>query len=436
MPRRNLTQATDQLTLWRPTDAPDAFRKAVEIVHSQPKAPLSLVQRKMLNALLKNAVAKDADEKGFWEINLRDLEFDIAFDSKNREHIKEAARALMRVVFEWDVMAPDKRKGHWKASVLIPDVELHPEVMRYQISSHLHDLLRKPEIYALIDMVIVKKFRRASSLALWEYCTRYERLGITAEADWRKMRDMIVTDAAGTTTYEQYKYFKDKVLKPSVAEINAVSRHVVELVERKVGRAISTIRFKVELKPGEAGTASDAEVQDLDLLGDIAKLGVPMSEAKRLMRGHGPASLRAALDYTRKRLGDKKAQPLNNPAAYFRNALAHNYASSDASEASPVGQAAQPAKASRPKVDLKEALLVQRMQEAEGYFRELDTGDQQELMKRYNDQASVALRLGQKPKKAAEMAFRRWVALDVWGEPSPEDLVEFAQQTLAAAATA
>ncbi|MFX8067392.1 hypothetical protein ABTK78_20115, partial [Acinetobacter baumannii] len=87
-------------------------------------------------------------------------------------------------------------------------------------------------------------------------------------------------------------------------------------------------RFKVELKPGEAGTNPDAESQDLDLLGDIAKLGVPMSEARRLMRGHGPASVRAALDYTRKRLVDKKSLPLNNPAAYFRNALAHNYASS------------------------------------------------------------------------------------------------------------
>ncbi|MFX8957410.1 RepB family plasmid replication initiator protein, partial [Acinetobacter baumannii] len=89
--------------------------------------------------------------------------------SNNRQYLKESAEALMRIVFEWDVMSPTNKRP-WKASVMFPEVEIHADVIRYQISSQLRELIVKPEIYAVIDMNVVRRFRRASSLAIWEFC--------------------------------------------------------------------------------------------------------------------------------------------------------------------------------------------------------------------------------------------------------------------------
>jgi hypothetical protein len=71
--------------------------------------------------------------------------------------------------------------------------------------------------------------------------------------------------------------------------------------------------------------------------------------------------------------------------------------------------------------------------EAEGYFKELDAADQALLIERYNSQQTLAaLRLsGKRVSKASEIAFKRWLAMDLWGEPGAEQLLEFAQSMLA-----
>lgn len=420
-----LVSLANQIPLFASKEVPDAFRKAVEILHNIPKAPLTLLQRKLFNALVKHAIESQPDERGWWAISLMALQEDVGFDSNNREYIKESARTLMNIVFEWDVMAPQTKKGTWKASVMFPDVELHPDQLKFQVSSHLRDLISKPEVYALIDMSIMRRFRRASSLAIWEFCVRYEKLERTAEQKWESFRDMVLGETADAPTYQEYKYFKSKVLNPSIAEINAEANITIKLHETKIGRRVSTIRFDVHRKPVDDDVIEDNS-PDLEVLGDMIRLGVLQSEAKKLLKSYGSQKVRDAIAYTRRRQADKRAQKLDNVAAYFRHALQSGYAATEEKRA-----ALAPSPAKQPKVDLRERYLQQQMKLAEGYFGELDAPDQSLLIERYNDsQATSSLKLGKKVSKASEMAFRRWLALDVWGEPTSEQLLEFAQSML------
>jgi hypothetical protein len=83
-------------------------------------------------------------------------------------------------------------------------------------------------------------------------------------------------------------------------------------------------------------------------------------------------------------------------------------------------------------MDLREAYLQEQLVHIEGYFKELDAEDQSALIERYNEQTIGPLKLTKKkPSKAAEGGFRRWLVKDVWGEPTSEDLVDFAQRILA-----
>ena len=425
-----------QISLFAHREVPDPFRKAVEILHNKPKAPLTLLQRKLFNALVKHAIEKPADDRGWWSITLRSLQTDIGFDSNNREYLKESARALMSIVFEWDQMAPQTKRGAWKASVMFPEVELHPDQMKFQVSSHLREIMLKPDIYAMIDMSIVRRFRRGPSLAIWEFCVRYEKIGRSGEVEWRVFRDMVLGETADSKTYQEYKHFKSKVLNTSIAEINAESNLTIALVETKVVRSVSTIRFDIARKQMEAEVIDSSA--DLELLGELIKLGVMQSEAKKLLRQYPAEQLKATLDYTRRRQNDKRGEKLGNPAAYFRHALANGYATVDAAPATaegagPSNSAAEGQGAKARKLDLREAFLQSRSVEAEGYFKELDATDQALLIERYNSQQTLpALRLnGKRVSKASEIAFKRWLAMDLWGEPGPEQLLEFAQSMLA-----
>jgi len=413
-----------QIALFTSRETPDAFRKAVQIVHSKPKQPLSLLQRKLGNAWVKHAVENAPDEHGWWVLGIRGLAQDVGFDSNNRGYLKESAEALMRIVFEWDVMAAATSKRPWKASVMFPEVEIHSDHIRYQISSQLRELIVKPEIYALIDMNVVRRFRRAPSLAIWEFCSRYEKIGQTAEVAWEKFRDMILGETAEAVTYREYKYFKAKVLKPAVAEINSESNLTISLVESKMGKRVAGLRFQIAKKHLAEEVAEDGRA--VELVGELVRLGVMQSEARRMVKEHSADEVKAALDYTKRRVVDRRAATLENPAAYFRHALQHRYAVAE--EEVPAGKDAEQS----PKMDLREAYLQAQLKDAEGYFKELDAEDQTALIERYNADVIGPLRLTRKkPSKAAEAGFRRWLVRAVWGEPSAEDLLEFAQRVLA-----
>lgn len=424
-----LTKGDGQITLWGGKETPDSFRKAVQVIHSKPQSPLTLLQRKLGNAWLKHAIESAPDEQGWWELSIVDLAEDVGFDSNNRQYLKESAEALMRIVFEWDVMAPTTKRVPWKASVMFPEVEIHPHKIRYQISSQMRDRMVNPEIYAMIDMNVVRRFRRASSLAIWEFCVRFEKLGRTAEVEWEKFRDMTLGESAENKTYQEYKYFKSKAILPAIAEINAESDHTVVLNEGKVGKRVSVIWFDVARK-----TVSEPVVEDerlVEVIGEIVKLGVPKSEAARMAKAHSVDEIRGAIDYTKRRLNDRKLPKLEKPAAYFRLALTNGYA--DVEDVNDVSGPSQAAKPPAKQVDLREAYTAHLNGKAEEYFGSLDEEEKAAAIDRYNEQQqTTVLQIRKKASRVAQAAFWRWLAVDTWGEPTPEQLVAFAQDMLSA----
>ncbi len=72
------------------------------------------------------------------------------------------------------------------------------------------------------------------------------------------------------------------------------------------------------------------------------------------------------------------------------------------------------------------------MELATGYFKELDVADQDELIHRYNEGQSIPTLQIKKNKatKASQTAFFRWLAIDTWGQPTPTQLLQFAQELL------
>ena len=418
-----------QISLFASKEAPASFRKAVQVLHSLPKAPLSLVQRKVANAWIKNALEDEPCSDGFWEMSILDLSKSIGFDSKNVKYLRVSTDALMSIVFEWDVMAPQAKRIDWKKSVLFPEVESRAGLIRYQFSSEMRRVLLNPAMYAVIDMNVVRRFRRAASLAIWEYCVRYEKLGQTAEVEWEKFRDMVLGESANAETFKQYKYFKGKVMKPSVAEINAVSNHEIELVETMSGRWVKAVRFIVTKKAHAEDAGSETkDERSLELVGELVKLGLLQSEAKKICASslNSHEDIKGAVEYTKRRLAAKGMAKVENPAAYLRDAISKKY-KPESEKGAPKNVSATPAQA----LDIKAEYSRHQEREARPYFKELDEADQAVLVDQYNEQQAVgSLKVKKRATPATEAAFFRWVAKVTWGEPTTEELLDFAEKNL------
>ncbi|WP_157040458.1 replication initiation protein [Polaromonas naphthalenivorans] len=418
----------DQIGLFSTKDVPNAFRKAVQVVHSKPMAPLSLVQRKLLNSWLKNAANTPHDSEGWWAIRIDAVCNEIGFNSNNRSYLKESSEALMRIIFTWDVLAPEEKRARWKASVLFPEVEITRYLIKYQISSQLQAHILKPEMYALIDQAVLRKYRRAASAGIYEHCIRFEKINQTPAIPWQEFRDIILGVSADKKSYKEYKSFKQKVLNPCIAEINAEGAIQIELRETKVGKTVEGVFFKVQ-KPKLAATSTeDVSADEAKLIGNMVLLGIMHSEAKRMLQQNPASTIEQALAYTNERRASTKAEKLENPAAYFRKALSQRWqASVDIEDAvDKVAPAVRPQKQ-----DIPAMYKASKIDEADEYFQELDGGDQSELISMYNNQQSMkTLLLKSKPTKPSQAAFNQWLMRHLWGDPTPEQYIEFAQNLL------
>lgn len=432
MPRKLASTGADkQVSLFQSMEPPDLLRKAVQAIHIAPKSgKISLQQRKMFSLLIKNALRQDAFEPGrtSFSISVAALSHESGLNSNNTKYVKDTVNSLISTVVNWDYLAADS-SSVWKASGLLAGAELEQSVLKYSFSDQIRAEVLNPEIYALIDMRIAREFRRSHSLALWENTVRYEGVGITAKILLPKFRDLLLGQDKASQSYKEYKLFKSKVLVPCIQEVNEVSDHTLELIEHKSGRSVEAVQFRVTRKSTAADTVEESDVKHDALIDEVAKFGIPHSEARQLITQYGVQRFKSAITYTINRTTKKNAMPIDNVGAYFRKALTHGYTLPDGQETdSPEPAPAQEA-AQRKQEQIRDKYLAAKIEEAEGYFRELEIYDQTRLIERYNETVAgskdLILSPKKKPSKLAQTSFLRWLALDVWDEPTSDDLLAF-----------
>ena len=88
---------------------------------------------------------------------------------------------------------------------------------------------------------------------------------------------------------------------------------------------MEAVQFKVTRKQS-TDTVEDGDVKNEALVEEVAKFGIPRSEARRLITQYGVQRIKAAIAYTLNRTTKKNAAPVDNVAAYFRSADARLHA--------------------------------------------------------------------------------------------------------------
>ena len=218
------------------------LKKHVAAIHSSNK--LSLVQRKIANALLFNAY-NDLLVKDEHVIHIRALCNLIGYDSNDYKTIKKALVNLLSTVIEWNLVDGNKldSEGVWNASSIISDASIDGPVCTYSYSNKMKKLLYCPELYGRLNMVVQAQFQSTYGLALYENCIRYQNIEQTPWFDLAQFRKLMGIEDG---KYTIFRDFKRRVLDKAIQEVNKYSPLEVSAKYQKHGRQVFAIQFSIK----------------------------------------------------------------------------------------------------------------------------------------------------------------------------------------------
>lgn len=233
------------------------LKKNTAIIHCSGK--LSLFELKICNALLFNAY-DDLMTKRVHSIPQHYLSQLIGFEnSHNNQFLEQALTNILETKLEFNLLSAHeedidlgtrkRKKVKWEIGSMISWVVIQDGLVNYEYAHALAEKLSNPESYALINFFVHKEFQSAFSYRLYENCYRFKdaNQGSTGFIEVALLRKIL---GATDSTYDQFKYFRSKVLEPAVKEINTCHTSDIEINMEfeKMGREVKRVRFTVRVK--------------------------------------------------------------------------------------------------------------------------------------------------------------------------------------------
>ena len=222
--------------------------KINEVVKASPaiqiQGKISLLQRRAWNVLLANAY-NELPYEDIHRVSMVELAAKLGFDSKNEEYLKEMLRGLRRCEVEWNLLNKDN-KQKWTIVSLLASAEIENGICSYEFPKPLRMRLYNPRVYAKLNLRLQNQFRSRYALVLWELCFDYfdsERdRGETPFITLHILRELL---GIKSDEYSAFSILNRAVIKPAVKEINKETDFFVEVEQKRIGRRIGELKFRI-----------------------------------------------------------------------------------------------------------------------------------------------------------------------------------------------
>lgn len=298
------------------------LNKHLGAVHNS--SPLSMVQRKAFNILLKTAEKEiNADIEHI--ISFRELMHGIGWSSasKTPENLKECLSELVSIKIQWNIFEADK-KSKWVTSTLLASAAIKEGYVYYTFSLPLRELLSKPNVYAKLDLGIQKLFKVKYSLLIWEYISGElsSKKTDTIVTKWLTYEQILkLTYLEGSAYEKRYSLFLERVLEKSLDEINAKSDVDVTYKTKSERGRITHICFHA-VKKGTQQLLIDLfkgeNIVDDEPTFTLKKIGIPDQMIAEIKKTHTEEQIQNALEFF---LAEFDSAKIKNPIAFFNKTL-------------------------------------------------------------------------------------------------------------------
>jgi hypothetical protein len=335
------------------------LKKHVSAIHIGAK--LSLLQRKLVNALLYNAYDEllTAREHSISASVLCEM---IGFDSKNIGYLKAALKGLMETVVEFDVMEDGEQS--WEAMVLLPYAKIKGGTCTYRYERALAEKLYHPDIYSKINLSVLREMKSTHSLVLYENCHRYLGAGQTAVWEIDVFRRLMGVE----DKYKEFKVLRRDVINPAMKEVNQVSNINLELVTSRKGRQVAALQFIVKPNPQLSliGMEEEDDITDAPAYKALLAEGISKTLARAWVLKHDEEYIFDKLDLAGSEAAKGKIK--SSKAGFLKAAVEQDFHNEGAAKKKAL-EAAQERKTAREKLERELEALKTAQREAETSYR-------------------------------------------------------------------
>ena len=224
---------------------------------------LSLFQKKAWNILSYNALKNGMDSESF-TITISEFSTLLGVNEKNHSRLQEILRDIVYCPVEWEILNPNKRRSTWVATTLLSHVIVEDSVIHYSYASILKEVLKNPEIYAKIDLLIQKKFVSKHSLSLWEICLDYINIKQTG---WISVEQFL--NLMGASHYNDWRNIKRKLLQEPIQEINKATYLKISYKTQRTARRISHIKILINTEANSVEEVAAIESKPRQLAPEV-----------------------------------------------------------------------------------------------------------------------------------------------------------------------
>jgi len=283
----------------------------------------SLLQRKAINALFKIAGDIGLDQGSYLTTRIA-FSISSGFNSNDVAHLKATAAAINDMKVEFDVLNDENVRHVGSANLFSAIVFRSDGRIYFEIPELTKKMLMDEEKVALINMQIHADFESLYAYILYEHCLLYVVDGQTPIWSIETWKEFLEIDE-DQTTYHEFKFFNNKVIKFAVNEVNKIGDIIVEPNYHKNGRVITHISFNVEKKP-QAMLNFHSINEALELEQRIVDYGVAEKVAHKLVHEFDRERIIGNLEYVDKQFSLGK---VSDPAAFLVKAITDDYRPKD-----------------------------------------------------------------------------------------------------------
>ena len=219
-----------------------------EVIKASPaiqiQSKITHLQRRAWNVLLANAY-NELPNKDIHQVSVAELARKLGFNSRDFDHLKETLEALVDCKIKWNLLNKDKQEK-WGVASLLSEVDIENGLCTYAFTPYLRYKLYNPRIYAKLNLRLQNQFTSQYALVLWEVCFDYfdadRDQGETPFIPLERFRELMGLEK---DEYSMFKELNRNVIKPAIKEINALTDYHVEVEQKRLGRRIAELKFRI-----------------------------------------------------------------------------------------------------------------------------------------------------------------------------------------------
>ena len=212
--------------------------KPAELIQVSGHHELTLNARRAITILWYSAHLQGVTEGRDYTIEIDDLKPD---GHKGYEMVEEAIEALMRTILTLRLPDGKTRRVQFLGGNDLDDPDRPAGVLTYSFDKRLIEVLKDSTIWGKIALPVLMAFTTKYAVSLYENLAQFANLSKKTFQDYTldEFRDLLGVPPG---RYRTFGELNKHVIKPAVAEVNALAAFGFSILAIKQGKRVAQIR--------------------------------------------------------------------------------------------------------------------------------------------------------------------------------------------------